>query len=107
MPKRRNMCPDETCERYGVETGLMGGCECGTALVAFKSEPTDEQLERTMVAMGIPATTAVMMTMVPSLRQGAVQFHALVQQAMNGDPVANARLAAIRQYYTESVADVA
>lgn len=46
MPKRRNMCPSESCERYGVETGLMGGCECGTALVAFKSR--EQQIDDAM-----------------------------------------------------------
>lgn len=40
------MCPNESCDRYGVETGLMGGCECGTALVTFKT--VDEQINDTL-----------------------------------------------------------
>jgi hypothetical protein len=97
--KRRQMCPNADCEKHGQPTGIMGGCDCGTALVPYKSEPTDEQLERTMVAMGIPANTAVMMTLTPGLREGALDFHALVQRAMNGDRAANERLTAIRRYF--------
>jgi hypothetical protein len=41
----QRMCPHETCEHYRVPTVLLGGCDCGTALVAYRdaSEPTNEQ----------------------------------------------------------------
>lgn len=39
MPERsRRMCPNEACEKYGQPTGIMGGCDCGTALVPFKTQ---------------------------------------------------------------------
>lgn len=33
--KRKNMCPNEACERYGEVVSVMGGCDCGTALVPY------------------------------------------------------------------------
>lgn len=32
------MCPNPECVKHREPTGLMGGCDCGTALVPFKSE---------------------------------------------------------------------
>lgn len=46
MSAKRSMCPNERCEHYRKPTGLLGGCDCGEALVPFVSgeEPSDEIL---------------------------------------------------------------
>jgi hypothetical protein len=33
----RRMCPNDACEKHGQPTGLMGGCDCGTALVPYRT----------------------------------------------------------------------
>lgn len=44
--KRRGkrMCPNQDCAKYQEPTGIMGGCECGTALVDYYIAPNDDQL---------------------------------------------------------------
>lgn len=37
MTRHKMMCPNEACDRYGQETSLMGGCDCGTPLVRYKT----------------------------------------------------------------------
>lgn len=32
------MCPNVECEKHRQPTRLMGGCDCGTKLVPFKTE---------------------------------------------------------------------
>lgn len=44
-PRRKRMCPNADCEKFQQPTGMMGGCECGTALVEYYIPPTDDQLE--------------------------------------------------------------
>jgi hypothetical protein len=100
--KTRRMCPNETCEKHGQPTGLLGGCDCGTPLVPYKAEPTDEQLERVMIAMGVPAGVAMTMTRSPTLREGALRFHALVQRALDGDREAVAQLSVIQDHFSRS-----
>lgn len=60
-------------------------------------EPSDEQLERLTMTLGLP-------TLPPSLRpphwrESMLNLHAIVQQAMNGDPEANAKLARVRSLF--------
>lgn len=43
MSRGKRMCPNEVCDRYGVETGLMGGCDCGVQLVPYRSR--DQQID--------------------------------------------------------------
>jgi hypothetical protein len=47
------MCPNETCERFNQPTGLMGGCDCGTALVPYKS--LDDQVRDALWDVTPPA----------------------------------------------------
>lgn len=64
-PKRRQMCPNDACEHFQEPTGVLGGCECGTALVPFYVPPTDTQLENFIYvllkvkadALGLPDNT--------------------------------------------------
>jgi hypothetical protein len=37
MAKTQRMCPNEHCPKFGEATGLMGGCDCGTALVPYRT----------------------------------------------------------------------
>jgi hypothetical protein len=91
--KRRHMCPNRECERYGVETGLMGGCECGTALVPYAPpEPTNEQLENLMLVMGLPVVSG-MADRNPAWREGMLNFHRLVGRCAQGDDEACERVA--------------
>lgn len=46
MKPRKQMCPNASCEHFQQATGILGGCECGTALVPFYMPPTDDQLEK-------------------------------------------------------------
>lgn len=90
--KRQQMCPNEACERYREPTGLMGGCECGTALVAWKpAEPTNQQLENLCAAFGIPVWPG-WFDRNETMRQGALNLHRLVGKAATGDREANEAL---------------
>lgn len=40
------MCPNPACPKHGEPTGIMGGCDCGTALVPFKSR--EQQIDDAM-----------------------------------------------------------
>lgn len=46
MRHGKRMCPNQACEKHGEPTGLMGGCDCGTALVPYRSfeEQVDDAL---------------------------------------------------------------
>jgi hypothetical protein len=46
------MCPNKECEHFGKPTGLMGGCDCGHALVPYKS--LDEQVSDMLWEMSRP-----------------------------------------------------
>lgn len=46
------MCPNETCDRYGIATGLMGGCDCGARLVPFRT--IDQQVGDALWALTAP-----------------------------------------------------
>ncbi len=65
------MCPNEACESYRVATRLLGGCECGSALVAYATEvePTNEQLARlvSLFATQTPEVPNVSVEMVQDL----------------------------------------
>lgn len=37
------MCPNRDCSRHDEPTGLMGGCDCGTPLVPYKT--LDQQVD--------------------------------------------------------------
>lgn len=57
------MCPNRACGHYGLPTRLLGGCDCGCALVPFRNptEPSNEQLARLVWAfsMGTPEVPLV------------------------------------------------
>ena len=44
--KGKRMCPNEACGRFNQPTGLMGGCDCGAALVPYKS--LDDQVNEAL-----------------------------------------------------------
>jgi hypothetical protein len=46
------MCPNHECERHGEPTGLMGGCDCGTALVPYRTR--DEQVDDALWELASP-----------------------------------------------------
>lgn len=90
--RRKQMCPNETCEHYREPTGLMGGCSCGVALVPYTPpEPTNEQLENFCAVMGLPVWPG-WFDRNPTMRQGALNLHRLVQRSFDGDPEAVAAL---------------
>lgn len=90
------MCPNDNCAKYGQETALMGGCECGTALVPYAPpEPTDDQLESLMVAMGFPAVVWLRGRH-PNWREAALNFHKLVVRGLNGDEEAMQQVARLK-----------
>jgi hypothetical protein len=96
--RQKRMCPNPECEKHGQPTGLLGGCDCGAPLVAYKPpEPNDDQLWNVMVVMGVPEYTAHLMVTRHDLRPTALEFHALVAAAVTGDPAANERLKTIRE----------
>lgn len=94
---KRSMCPNEACPRYGQETRLLGGCDCGTLLVRYRTEPTNEQLAR-LVSMFSMSTVAeeegigpISVEMAqqwldadPSLRAAWLVRHREVQAAIGG-----------------------
>lgn len=86
------MCPNEACARYRERTRLMGGCDCGTQLVGYAPpEPTNEQIENCMLALGLPIVPGLM-DRNPAAREGGLNFHRMLSGAMNGDDLAAARL---------------
>ena len=53
------MCPNAECAKHRQPTGLMGGCDCGTALVPFKTE--DEETREALWDL-MPAGTKRLVT---------------------------------------------
>lgn len=87
------MCPNEACAKYREETRVLGGCECGTALVPWAPpEPTNEQLENLCMVLGVPVWPG-WFDRNEQMRQGALNLHRLVQRSALGDAEANAALA--------------
>lgn len=92
------MCPNEQCEHHGKSTGLLGGCDCGTALVTYcdPSEPTNEQLGR-LVSLFSTTTpgvepvsaevTANILDREPQLRAAWIERHREFQAALRGEAV--------------------
>lgn len=66
--------------------------------------PTDDQLVRTLLVMGCPPAAAEMSVRVPTMREAALNFHALVQRAVLGDQEANAKVKAIQTTWREAMA---
>lgn len=95
MSIRRQMCPNEMCGHYRVATRLLGGCECGVALVPFltEHEPTNEQLGR-LVSMFSTSSAevpnisaeaaAAALDRDPALRQAWLVRHGELQVALKG-----------------------
>jgi hypothetical protein len=88
----KRMCPNEACERYREPTGLLGGCDCGAALVSYSDEPTNMQLGRLVSLFSkrypevpsIPAKQAAgILEASPSLRAAWLERHREFQAALN------------------------
>lgn len=102
MPKAKRMCSNIDCERYGDPTGLLGGCECGSPLVPYAApEPTDDQLQNVMSALGFHAL-ASMRDRFPRWREAALNLHKLVQRVADGDPEAEITLSAMMKAFGDS-----
>lgn len=50
--KRKRMCPNDRCEKFNQPTGLMGGCDCGTALVPYQT--MDEMVDDALWKLASP-----------------------------------------------------
>jgi hypothetical protein len=48
----QRMCPNKACEKHGEPTGLMGGCDCGTALVPYRTR--EQQVDDALWALASP-----------------------------------------------------
>lgn len=87
----QRMCPNEACEHHGKPTALRGGCDCGTALVPFSTEPTNEQLAR-LVAVFSSTTPGIdpvsvevaqeILDRLPAVRAEWLERHREVQAAV-------------------------
>lgn len=89
------MCPNAACEQFQHPTGLIGGCDCGTALVNYYVPPTDEQLENfarailtaeaaRQEAYSFSVEFAVLMIMErPDLKAQWLKRHRKVQESVN------------------------
>jgi hypothetical protein len=64
--------------------------------------PTDDQLVRTLLVMGCPVAAAEMSVRNATMREGACNFHALVQRAVLGDEEANAKVKAIQATWSQA-----
>lgn len=93
MSAKRSMCPNASCEHYGKPTGLLGGCDCGEALVPFVSgeEPSDEILGNLASALSAitpevpyvsPTHAARLVAASPRLRAVWLERHREVQEAI-------------------------
>lgn len=64
-------------------------------------EPTDEQLERLTLALGLPTLPPGLRP--PYWRKSMLNLHGMVQKAATGDPEANAALARLRRAFAGGV----
>lgn len=98
------MCPNESCARYRERTRLMGGCDCGTHLVPFAApEPTNDQIESCMVALGLPVVPGAM-DRSAEWREAGLRFHKLLTDTLNGDDDAARRLDFLVQRFSRTLA---
>lgn len=88
------MCPNEECQHYRKPTRLLGGCDCGTALVPVEpTEPTNMQLGRLVSLFStqtpeVPSISAeeaaAHLDASPALRVAWLERHREFQAALKG-----------------------
>jgi hypothetical protein len=96
MAKGKRMCPNEACLNYQQPTGMMGGCECGAALVEYYIPPADDQLENFiyvcmreqarrlgMADSNAPAFAAGMAMLNPTVKAQWLAQHRTLQRQAN------------------------